>query len=319
MIFAGALAALLTLAAPPVRASPSSSDALLREHLWEQVRLLKPGRRPRVGLVLSAGSVRGLAHVGVIHVLENAGFPIDVVAGTSMGAVIGSLYAGGLSLERLWEIGAATRLNSGNNLNTIRLISLILNDQLLSSAPLEKMLHDGLGERRFDELEKPFACVAMDISTGEKIIFRDGPLAPAVRASMNLPGIFKPVLYRHRYLVVGGVVEYTPVDAAKLLGAEWTLASVTEHDYSNETPTNVLGALEQVIDIRGALLSRRQRREADVLIEPDVGSIVYYDVAKAVQVMERGMIAASAAINGAKEGLILKSIPGLFPAEEALP
>jgi NTE family protein len=129
---------------------------------------------------------------------------------------------------------------------------------------------------------------------------------------MNLPGIFKPVLYRHRYLVDGGVVDYIPVDAAKLLGADWTLASVTEGDYSNDSPTNVLGALEQVIDIRGAILSRQQRRDADYLIEPDVSRVVYYDVSKAVQVMERGMIAASAGIEGAKESLILRSMPGLW-------
>jgi len=308
---------LLTLLACPASAEVQSPDSLLRDHLWQQVRVLEPGERPRVGLVLSAGSVRGLAHIGVMRVLVNAGFPIDVVAGTSMGAVIGSFYVGGLSMEKMWEIGANMRMNSGNNLNTIRLISLILNDQLLSSAPLEKLLSESLGKRRFDELEKPFACVAMDISTGEKIIFRDGPLAPAVRASMNLPGIFKPVLYRHRYLVDGGVVDYIPVDAAKLLGADWVLASVTEGDYSNETPTNVLGALEQVIDIRGAILSRQQRREADFLIEPEVGQVVYYDVSNTIDVMERGMNAARKGLQGAKENYILRSLPGLWNSWEA--
>lgn len=313
MILLGALLALLAL---PLRAQVYSPDALLREHLWQQVRALNPGERPRVGLVLSAGSVRGLAHIGVIRALEEAGFPIDVVAGTSMGAVVGSLFVGGIGMERMWETGAAMRLDSGNNLNTIRLISLILNDQLLSSAPLEKLLKDGLGDRRFDELIIPFACVAMDISTGEKIIFRDGPLAPAVRASMNLPGIFKPVLYRHRYLVDGGVVDYIPVDAAKLLGADWVLASVTEGDYSSVTPKNVLGALGQVIDIRGGILSRQQRRQADYLIEPDVGRVVYYDVSRSLEVMERGLRAASRELPGAKEAYILKSLPGLWASWE---
>ncbi len=307
---------LLALLALPARAEIQSSDSLLRDHLWRQVRTLAPGERPRVGLVLSAGSVRGLAHIGVIQVLTDAGFPVDVVSGTSMGAVVGSFYAGGYSMERMWEIGSGMRMNSGSNFNTIRLISLILNDQLLSSAPLEKMLNDGLGDRNFHELKTPFACVAMDISTGEKIIFRDGPLAPAVRASMNMPGIFKPVLYRHRYLVDGGVVDYVPVDAAKLLGADWTLASVTEGDYSNQTPTNVLGALEQVIDIRGAILSRQQRREADFLIEPAVGQVSYYDVSRAIDVMERGMRAARQQLDAAKENYILRSLPGLWPRWE---
>ncbi|PCI40729.1 MAG: hypothetical protein COB53_00095 [Elusimicrobia bacterium] len=306
------IVALLALLTTTARAEMQSPDALLRDHLWRQVQTLEPGQRPRVGLVLSAGSVRGLAHIGVIHVLHDAGFPIDIVAGTSMGAVIGSFFSGGYSMEKMWSVGAKMRMNSGNNFSKIRLISLILNDQLLSSAPLEKLLNDGLGDRRFDQLDKPFACVAMDISTGEKIIFRDGPLAPAVRASMNMPGIFKPVLYRHRYLVDGGVVDYVPVDAAKLLGAEWILASVTEGDYSNDTPTNVLGALEQVIDIRGAILSRQQRREADYLIEPEVGKIAYYDVSRSVEVMERGMRAARKQLQGAKDNYILRSLPGLW-------
>ncbi|MCH7744725.1 MAG: patatin-like phospholipase family protein, partial [Chloroflexi bacterium] len=111
------LFALLVL---PIGAEVQSSDALLRDHLWRQVRALEPGERPRVGLVLSAGSVRGLAHIGVIHVLTDAGFPIDVIAGTSMGAVIGAFFAGGYSMEKMWEIGAGMRLNSGSNFNTIR-------------------------------------------------------------------------------------------------------------------------------------------------------------------------------------------------------
>ncbi|MEE8425155.1 MAG: patatin-like phospholipase family protein [Elusimicrobiota bacterium] len=311
-MIAAALALLLSV--PPAAAQPPApdSDAMLREHLWHQVRSLPVGERPRVGLVLSAGAVRGIAHIGVIQVLEDAGFPIDVVAGTSMGAVIGSMYAAGLDMKTLRSFPDHLTLSSGSNFNTIRLFRLLINDSLMSTKNFEKVLHSWIGDKKFHETLKPFACVAMDLRTGEKIIFRDGPLAPAVRASMNLPGLFAPVQYRHRYLVDGGVVDFIPVDAARLLGAEWIIASVTEADFTKERPTNVLSTMMQIFDIRGSILSRQQREEADIVIEPDVSEIVYYDVSRGDWVMEQGMIAAKASITRAKDALILRTLPGLW-------
>ena len=300
-----ALAAATSAAANP----DLSSDALLRDHLWREVRTAPVGRRPKVGLVLSAGSLRGTAHVGVIKVLDNAGFPVDVVAGTSMGAVMGAMYAGGLPVDRIWDIASKIRIDTGNNLSSLHLISLVLFDKLLSSENTEKMLHTGLGAMRFDQTKKPFACVAMDVYTGEAIIFRDGELAPAVRASMNLPGIFSPLEYRHRYLVDGGVVDYIPVDAARLLGAQWTLASITENDYTAVRPKSVLDSLEQVIDIRGSYLSREQRKQANYLIEPQVGDIGMFEEGRIPEALEKGVVAASKGLRGAEESLILASIP----------
>jgi NTE family protein len=302
------------LAVLPLRAAAAAtpSDKLLREHLWREVRRMPAAERPKVGLVLSAGAVRGLAHIGVIRVLEDAGFPIDVVAGTSMGAVVGALYAGGLDKDGLWEFGSTLRIDTGNNMSRVRLLQLILADKLLSSAKTERRLKAVIGDVRFDQLRKAFACVAMDIRTGEKIIFRDGPVAPAVRASTNLPGIFQPVLYPHRYLVDGGVVDYVPVDVAKLLGAEWVLASVTEGDFSRTSPTNVLMTLEQVIDIRGSLLSRQQRKVADIVIEPEVGEYEFYQIEKSGEVMGKGVEAAKKRVEEAKESLILFTLPRLI-------
>ncbi|MBI4060972.1 MAG: patatin-like phospholipase family protein, partial [Elusimicrobia bacterium] len=196
----------LLLAAPASAAPDLSAEALLRDHLWREVRRAPAGRRPKVGLVLSAGSLRGVAHVGVIQALEDAGFPIDSVSGTSMGAVIGALYASGMPLKKIHEYAAALKVSSGNDLSSARLISLLLFDKLLSSEKTELLLREGIGGIRFDQTLKPFACVAMDVYTGEAIIFRDGDVAKAVRASMNLPGIFRPLEYRHRFLVDGGVV-----------------------------------------------------------------------------------------------------------------
>ena len=148
----------------------------------------------------------------------------------------------------------------------------------------------------------------MDIYTGEAIIFREGELGPAVRASMNLPGIFEPVAYRHRYLVDGGVVNYIPIDAAKLLGAEWVLSSITENDYRAVKPKTVLDSLEQVIDIRGAFLSREQRKRADFIIEPAVGDIGMYEASRSHEALSKGVIAAQAGLKPAMESLILHSL-----------
>ena len=308
-LWAAALA--LLLAAPARAALDLSADELLRDHLWREVRQAPLNRRPRVGLVLSAGSLRGAAHVGVIQALEDAGFPIDAVAGTSMGAVVGSMYASGMPLQKIREWTTTIKVGSGNDLSSARLISLLLFDKLLSSEKTELMLRKGLGGIRFDQTLKPFACVAMDVYTGEAIIFRDGDVAKAVRASMNLPGIFRPLEYRHRFLVDGGVVDYIPVDAARLLGAEWTIASVTETDYTTARPQNVLESLLQVIDIRGSYLSHEQRKQADFLIEPPVGDIGMFEDHRVGEAVEKGVIAASSRLQAAKESLILASIPRL--------
>lgn len=307
------LLACLGLGALPASAmSGEQADTLLREHLWRQVRAMPQTERPKVGLVLSAGAVRGVAHVGVIQVLENAGFPIDVVAGTSMGAVVGSFYAAGMDMDSMLNFPNNLTLGSGSNLSKIRLLQLMLSDSLLSNEKFEELMRRQLGDMRFDQTIKPFACVAMDLRTGEKIIFREGPLAPAVRASWSMPGLFRPVHYRHRYLVDGGVVDYIPVDAAKLLGAEWIIASVTEGDFTKAHPDNVLSTLVQIFDIRGTLLSREQRKTAHVVIEPNVGDIRYYDVAQAQTAMEKGMSAAAGKLRGAQESLILFTLPRLW-------
>lgn len=307
-----AAAFLAAMLAVPAAASPDlSAEALLRDHLWREVRQAPTNRRPKVGLVLSAGSLRGVAHVGVIQALEDAGFPLDVVAGTSMGAVMGSMYAAGMPVQKIRDFASTIKINSGNDLTKTHLVSMLLFDKLLSSENTEIMLRQGLGDIRFDQTLKPFACVSMDVYTGEAIIFRDGDLAKAVRASMNLPGIFRPLEYRHRFLVDGGVVDYIPVDAARLLGAEWTIASVTETDFTTSRPENVLENLLQVIDIRGSYLSHQQRKQADFLIEPPVGDIGMFEDHRVGEAMDKGTMTAASRLQAAEESLILASIPKL--------
>ncbi|HBA61899.1 MAG TPA: Patatin [Elusimicrobia bacterium] len=311
MKFPRNLLLVLLLLSPAFCAAQDSDDEILRDALWTRLALAKPPARPTVGLALSGGGARGFAHTGVLESLEYAGFPVDYVAGTSMGALIGALYSSGLSVEEIWKFGLeASDLKVSRDFRSIGLVRLLISDKLLTPAHINKFIQDRFGALTFEKLEKPFACSAMDIRTGEKIVFTEGELAPAVRASVNLPGIFAPVEYRQRYLVDGGVVDFIPVDSARDLGADWVLASVTDRA-AERMPENVLMSLLQVIDIRGSLLARSAEKKADFVIKPVVTDISVADFERCGDAGEAGVMEASRRIDAAKEALLIFSGPRL--------
>ncbi|MDA8130304.1 MAG: patatin-like phospholipase family protein [Elusimicrobia bacterium] len=286
-----------------------TDDDVLREAVWTRVASSKPPARPSVGLALSGGGARGFAHAGVLEALEYAGFPVDEVSGTSMGSVIGSLYAAGTPVQEIWKFGReAERLKISRDFRNIRVLGLLLADKLLTPTHINEFIESHLGGKTFADLRIPFACSAMDLRTGEKIVFTEGPLAIAVRASVDLPGIFAPVQYRHRYLVDGGVVDFIPVEAAKQLGAEWVLASVTSSSQSR-MPENVLMSLLQVIDIRGSLLAGAEEKEAGFVFKPELGGVGVADFDKCEDAGEVGLLEASRRMNEAKEALLIYSAP----------
>ncbi len=174
------------------------------------------GADHRLGLVLSGGGARGLAHIGVLRVLEREGAKIDVIAGTSMGAIVGSLYATGMSAETLYEIADA--------LHWWEIVDLSLQSGLLKGDRLQTVLAEHL-PADFADLEMPFAVTTTDIETGEAVVIMDGELVRAVRASSSFPGAFEPLQIRGRTLADGGIVNNLPVSAATLLGATRTIAS----------------------------------------------------------------------------------------------
>ncbi len=304
------LSALLLLAPVPGMAQ-RSDDEILRDALWTRLALAKPPARPSVGLALSGGGARGFAHAGVLEVLEDAGFPADYVAGTSMGSVIGALYASGLPAEEIWRFGLeASGRNVTRDFRSIKLVRLLISDKLITPTHINRFIDLRLGGLTFEKLKIPFSCSAMDIRTGEKIVFTDGPVDMAVRASVNLPGIFAPVQYRQRYLVDGGVVDFVPVDAARDLGADWVLASVTDSS-PDSMPENVLMSLLRVIDIRGSLLALSAEKKADFVMKPEVGDIALADFDKCAEAGEAGLTEAFRRVNAAKEALLVYSEPCL--------
>lgn len=176
-------------------------------------------QRVKVGLALGSGSARGFSHIGVIQVLEAAGIPIDCVAGTSIGAIAGSVYAAG-QLPNLAEFLAKLDWKKIPSL----LDPVLPVSGLLGGKAVEKLLTSFLRKQNIEDFTRPFAAVAADVATGAEVILTTGNAVKAVRASMSLPGIFTPVFFQDRFLVDGGIVNPVPVRVARMLGADVVIA-----------------------------------------------------------------------------------------------
>ncbi len=175
-----------------------------------------PIDRGRLGLVLSGGGARGFAHIGVLRVLEREGARFDVIAGTSMGAILGAFYASGHRADDLYRLADTTSWRD--------VVDLSLQTGLFKGDRLEAFLADHL-PATFDALDVPFAVTTTDIETGEGVVHMEGDLVRAVRASSSFPGAFEPIQFQGRTLADGGIVNNLPVGAATLLGATRCIAS----------------------------------------------------------------------------------------------
>ncbi|MEA1959930.1 MAG: patatin-like phospholipase family protein [Bacillota bacterium] len=176
--------------------------------------------RPIIGLALGGGGARGYAHLGVIKALQEANIPVDVIAGTSIGAIIGAVYASECSVDKAEDIATNIQWRQ-----LLHLADLTLPSRgVIAGDRVEQYLNTLITERDFDQLQKDLVIVATDISTGETIYLKDGPVARAVRASIAIPGIFCPIEYEGRLLVDGTITAPVPVKAVKDLGAELIVA-----------------------------------------------------------------------------------------------
>src|SRR5438309_5297570 len=171
--------------------------------------------RPRVGLALSGGAARGVAHVGVLRAFEEHAIPIDAIAGASAGSLIGGAYAAGLPVDELEEMARKFRWRHTSRFSFSRL-------GLQSNAKMETFLRARLPVTRFEDLKVPFAAIAMDLMKGTPVVFRDeGDLPFAIRASTCIPAIYAPVRDSNgRLLVDGGLVASLPISYARDLGAD---------------------------------------------------------------------------------------------------
>jgi NTE family protein len=286
----------------------ASEDEFLLDVLWDGYRNLPERKEPQLGLALGGGGARGLAHIGVLKVLEEEGVPINMIAGTSVGALIGALYAAGVSTSEMEEMSQEIGWSSLTNYSRFSMMRLVLTEQPLSSKNMEVYLDKHLQGKRFDELNIPFACVATDLQTGERVVFREGQVALAARASATIPGLFEPVVFRHRYLVDGGLVSNIPTDLVKLMGADVIIAIDVTSDLSRFQPKNIISTLNQAISIQSESKSHEELTRADFAVRPQLGDITAMDLARSPECIDAGSLATRRAIPGIKRMLVDKNL-----------
>lgn len=194
-----------------------------------------PGARPRIGLALGGGGARGLAHIGVLRALDRAGILVDSIAGTSMGGLVGALYAAGVPLEKVQE----EVLRLGQVKEQLRLVDVSISAAGLSvrGRRVYNMMADLLGEDlTFTDLRLPLAMVATDIRAGREVVLQGGLVIDAVRATISVPGVFMPVDLGDYRLVDGGVLDNVPVDVARGMGATKVVAVDVLPSFSQNLP-----------------------------------------------------------------------------------
>ncbi len=205
------------------------SSEIDRNVLMDQIlRFQESGKK--IGLALGSGGARGIAHIGVLEVFEELGVPVDFIAGTSIGAVVGALYAAGIPLRDMKDFSLSL-----DRKKTITLFDPALNfSGMFSGRRIISLLNElGLRNLKFSDLKIPFSAVATDMYTGKEVIINKGSVVMAVRASSSIPMVFAPVIYRNYYLVDGGVIDPVPVDVVKKMGADMVVA-VRLSDYRDK-------------------------------------------------------------------------------------
>ncbi len=294
-----------------------NEDEFLIDMLWSRYRTLNPKDDTRVGVALGGGGARGLAHIGVLKAFEEGDVPIGAISGTSVGALIGSLYAAGVTTAQMEQMSEQIGWSSLTNYSRYSLMRLFLTEEKLSSANMEVYLRQQIGDIHFDQLKIPFACVATDLQTGERVIFREGPVALGARASATIPGMFEPVEFRHRYLVDGGLVTNLPTDLLSLMKSDLIVAIDVTADISQNKPKTVLGILNQSIAIMSQRLAKDELTRAQVVIRPKMGDIGPMDLARSDESIDAGILAGRKAVPEIKRLILDKSFGRISQARIA--
>lgn len=250
---------------------------------------IEQAERPRIGLALSGGAARGIAHVGVLKVLAEHNVPIDFVAGTSAGSIAGGALAAGMSLE---EIEMLSRSLKWRDMGRVTLSRL----GVQSNARMEEFLRKFLPLTRFEELPIPFAAVATDLHSGEAVVMSgEGDVPFAIRASCTIPGWYIPVTdERGRQLVDGGLVANVPAAAARSLGADIVIAVDVNAEGAKflGPPQSAIGVIFQSMMVVQRTVSALQLQDADIVIRPRVGHIRWDEMKRADELITLGEEAA---------------------------
>jgi NTE family protein len=241
--------------------------------------------RAKVGLALSGGFARGIAHIGILRAFRDAGIPIDCVAGTSVGALIGAGYCAGVPLEKMEEIGQATTFADFGRW-TPSWLGLATNQRM------EKYLARMTPATTFAELKTPLAISATDINEGVTVYYMNGAIAPPLRASCAYPGLFVPIQYEGRTLVDGFLTSPVPVEGALLQGADFVIAVYLEAG-GISNPRTAVDIISRSFNIIQKHTDVSWRQQADVVIEPDVSNFAWDDFTKTPELIAAGEAAAA--------------------------
>lgn len=263
-------------------------------------------RVPSIGLALGGGFARGIAHIGVLKVLEEESIPVSVVTGTSVGALIGAAYCSGLCCEELEHVAHSVRFTTFARW-TLSRYGFASNDRMVS------FLARTLKVKTFEELRIPLGVSATDFNTGEGVVFHSGPIIDPIRASCAYPGMFLPVEIRGRYLVDGMLSHPVPTRPLREMGAERVLAVHLKGTWSKGgAPRHLFDVIGQSFAIAQDAMSSLWRSAADLVIEPDVAGFAYDDFKRADDLMHVGEVAMRQALPAVRKWLEM-------PVEVAVP
>jgi NTE family protein len=245
---------------------------------------------PAIGLALGGGFARGMAHIGVLKVLEEEKIPVCLVTGTSVGALIGAAYCSGLSLEELEHLARSVRFTTFARW-TVSRYGFASNDRMVA------FLARTLKVKTFEELRIPLGVTATDFNTGEGVVFHSGSIVDPVRASCAYPGMFLPVNIRGRWLVDGMLSHPVPTRPLREMGAERILAVHLKGQWSkNGAPRHLFDVIGQSFAIAQDQMSHLWRGAADILVEPDVAGFAYDDFKRAAELIRSGEVAMRKAL-----------------------
>jgi NTE family protein len=262
---------------------------------------------PSVGLALGGGFARGIAHIGVIKVLEQEGIPVSYVAGTSVGALIGAAYCSGVTTAELEQIAARVRFKDLARW-TLSRYGFATNQRMIT------FLNRVLKVHTFEELQIPLAVTATDFASGEGVVFRSGALNDAVRASCAYPGVFLPVKVNGRLLVDGMLAHSLPTKPVRDMGADKVIAvSLRSHWNNKDGPRHIFDVIGQCFSIAQDMNCVNARHCADLVIEPDVTGYRYDDFEHSDALVKIGEASARAVLPELRKWLHVPAVAETMP------
>ncbi|MFN0088558.1 MAG: patatin-like phospholipase family protein [Blastocatellia bacterium] len=243
-------------------------------------------KRPVLGLALGGGMARGCAHVGVLREFERHHLPIDLIAGTSVGSLIGGAYAAGLTPDQIEQIALNISWNDLGRMTVSRL-------GFYNSERTEVFVREKFPVIEFQKTRIPFGAVATDIQTGKMVIFTEGSIPLAIRASCAVPIFYTPVMVNGRMMVDGGLVGHIPASVARLMGADLVIAvDVNSQHLPIPPPTHLFTVMSQSLSIIGRHAVQYIYEDADVVIRPEIEHVRPDDLSKAAEMIAAGEEAA---------------------------